>query len=77
MHAISGGVIDSGGLDQSVNNWGIENSTTPPTPPTPDTTNNEVFGAVNNTSATTDETFNVWALCINGAVTGSSFPPPA
>jgi hypothetical protein len=74
MHAISGGVVDSGGTEQSVNDWGIENSTIPPTPTT---TNNEVFANVNNTSTATDDTFSVWAVCINGAVTGSTFPPPS
>ena len=77
MHAISGGVVDSGGVDQSVNQWGIDNSNPPSVPPTPTTTNNEVFANVNNKSTTRDETFSVWAVCINGAVTGDVFPPPS
>jgi hypothetical protein len=60
MHAIGGGVIDSGQTEQSVNETFISGS------------NNVFVGTVNNTSPSTEDTFHVWALCANAAVTGTS-----
>lgn len=65
MHAIGGGVITSGGIEQSINQTLIIESA-------PGKTDDAFEGLVNNTSPTKDDTFHVWALCANGSVTGES-----
>jgi hypothetical protein len=64
MKAISGGIEDSGGIDQSVNELFITSSST-------FVTNNLVAGTVNNTSTTNDATFQVSAVCINATTSGT------
>lgn len=65
MHAIGGGVITSGGVEQSINQTIIEESA-------PDKSNDAFEGLVNNVSPTKDDTFHVWALCANASVSGEA-----
>lgn len=65
-HAIGGGVEDSGGLEQAINDDGITTSTA---------TDDSYFADVNNTSSgitAVDDSFQVWATCINGSVSGAA-----
>jgi hypothetical protein len=66
MHAIGGGVVDSGGVEQTVNEMFIEDSS-------PTSKNDAFFADVNNTSKEKNDTFNVWALCATASVTGEAF----
>jgi hypothetical protein len=69
MHAIGGGVLTSGGVEQAINETLIADSGE-------GKTNDAFEGIVNNTSTTKDDTFHVWALCANGSVSGDVFTTP-
>jgi hypothetical protein len=63
MHAISGGVTNDGGTEESVNELHLSS--------TGGGTDNAFEAHVNNTGPS-DDHFNVFAVCINGPVTGTT-----
>jgi hypothetical protein len=66
LHAIGGGVEDSGNTDQAVNEMFIGGAENP-------TTTNVFTAYVNNTSAATEFKFHVWATCATVSLTGTAF----
>lgn len=63
LHALGGGIQNSGGIEQSVNEMFITS--------TGAETNNAFKGNVNNTGAATD-TFHVWVICATASVSGKA-----
>ncbi|MFL5898612.1 MAG: hypothetical protein ACJ76D_09150 [Solirubrobacterales bacterium] len=60
LHALSGGLANDGGIEESINDGFI-------------TSNNTGYRAhVNNDGSAGDDTFHVWVLCANAAVSGGA-----